>query len=102
MNRRSLDATVALVACAIALMHAAAAAQNNWRTHLKALPQHVVAPSKTAQGWPDLQGKWRIANRIGGPQHSLEYGIDPQSSAIHDWNRNAREASIVREAVVNM
>ena len=70
-------------------------AQNNWAPQLKALPEHVITPSKTPEGWPDLQGKWRIYNRIGGPQHSVEYGIDPQSSVIHGWNRKAREASVV-------
>jgi hypothetical protein len=95
VNRRSLDATAAIAACAVALMHAAVAAQNNWLPHLKALPGHVITPPKTPEGWPDLQGKWRVSNRIGGPQHSIEHGIDPQSSVIHDWNRKAREASVV-------
>ena len=95
MNRRRLDPALAIAACVVALMHAAVFAQNDWRNQLKALPEHVITPPRTPEGWPDLQGKWRIYNRIGGPQHSIEYGIDPQSSVIHDWNRKAREASIV-------
>jgi hypothetical protein len=70
-------------------------AQTNWRPHLKALPENVITPSKTPEGWPDLQGPWNIVSRIGGPQHSIEYGIDPEATAIHDWNPAAREASVV-------
>jgi hypothetical protein len=71
------------------------AAQTNWRPHLKSLPEKVITPTKTPEGWPDLQGAWNVVKRIGGPQHSLEYGIDPEATAIHDWNPAAREASIV-------
>jgi hypothetical protein len=84
-----------LVVAALGATQVGLSAQNNWKPELKALPEHVVTPAKTAEGWPDLQGKWRIYDRIGGPQHSIEYGIDPQSSVIHGWNRQAREASIV-------
>ena len=70
-------------------------AQTDWRPHLKALPPNVIAPAKTAEGWPDLQGAWNIVNRIGGPQHSIELGIDPEATYIHDWNPAAREGSIV-------
>jgi hypothetical protein len=87
--------TLLILALAFGAAQAAVIAQNNWKYELKALPEHVVTPAKTPQGWPDLQGKWRIYNRVGGPQHSIEYGIDPQSSVIHGWNRQAREASIV-------
>ena len=89
--------TIAVLVCAVvcAFVEPSIKAQSNWRPELKALPANVITPEKTPEGWPDLQGKWRIYNRIGGPQHSIEYGIDPQSSVIHGWNRKAREASIV-------
>ena len=70
-------------------------AQDNWRPHLTALPADVITPAKTAEGWPDLQGSWNVTARIGGPQHSLEYGIDPEAVDIHDWNPAARTASVV-------
>ena len=70
-------------------------AQDNWRPHLRALPPNVIAPAKTAEGWPDLQGTWDVVNRVGGPQHSLEYGIDPEAIEIHNWNPAARGGSIV-------
>jgi hypothetical protein len=70
-------------------------AQDNWRPHLKALPANVITPEKTSEGWPDLQGSWNVVNRMGGPQHSLEYGIDPEAVSIHDWNPVARGGSIV-------
>jgi hypothetical protein len=93
---RALASMIAAAAAiGVSLASVPAIAQNNWRPHLKALPEHVITPAKTAQGWPDLQGKWRIVSRVGGPQHSIEYGIDPEASVIHDWNRAAREASIV-------
>src|SRR6267143_6815079 len=99
-NRRACPAEArarrrAIVALALGIAQAALVAQTGWKPELKALPEHVITPPKTPQGWPDLQGKWRLTNRIGGPQHSIEYGIDPQSSVIHGWNRQAREASIV-------
>jgi hypothetical protein len=87
--------TIVIGTLAFGLAQATLIAQNNWLAELKALPEHVITPAKTPEGWPDLRGKWRIQNRIGGPQHSVEYGIDPQSSVIHGWNRKAREASIV-------
>src|SRR5262245_20751514 len=70
-------------------------AQDNWQPHLKALPPNAITPSQTAEGWPDIQGSWNIVNRIGGPQHSIEFGIDPEAVSIHDWNPAARGASIV-------
>jgi hypothetical protein len=95
VQARSAIARMIVAAALAAAADAAVTAQNNWQPELKALPASVITPSRTAEGWPDLQGKWRIYNRIGGPQHSIEFGIDPQSSVIHGWNRKAREASIV-------
>lgn len=79
----------------IVAMASTPTAQNNWRPHLKALPAKVIAPAKTASGWPDLQGTWNVVNRIGGPQHSIEHGIDPEAVAIHNWNPAARGGSII-------
>ena len=87
----SLVAIASLVAWAVS----SPSAQTNWKPHLKAVPAKVITPVKTAEGWPDLQGAWNIVNRIGGPQHSIEWGIDPEATKIHDWNPAAREASIV-------
>jgi hypothetical protein len=85
---------IAAVAFLFAMM-STPTAQNNWRPHLKALPANAITPSQTAEGWPDLQGSWNIVNRIGGPQHSIEFGIDPEAVSIHNWNPAARGASIV-------
>ena len=79
----------------IVAMTSTPSAQNNWRPHLKALPAEVITPAKTPDGWPDLQGTWNVVARIGGPQHSLEYGIDPEATAIHNWNPAARGASVI-------
>lgn len=84
-----------LVAGWFVLSLASTSAQDNWRLHLKGLPANVITPAKTAEGWPNLQGTWNIVRRIDGPQHSIEHGIDPEATAIHDWNPKAREASIV-------
>jgi hypothetical protein len=94
VRNRALGVVVAAVALMIAL-GSAPSAQNNWQPHLKALPAKVITPAKTREGWPDLQGTWDVVNRIGGPQHSLEFGIDPEATAIHDWNPKAREASVI-------
>ena len=83
------------VAGFVSAMMSTPSAQDNWRPHLKSLPADAIAPSSTAEGWPDLQGSWNVVNRIGGPQHSLEYGIDPEATAIHNWNPAARGGSVV-------
>jgi hypothetical protein len=93
MNRRALGSAVA--AAVMVMWTSSPSAQNNWRPHLAALPETVITPAKTAEGWPDLQGSWNVVRRIGGPQHSLELGIDPEATAIHNWNPKAREASVV-------
>jgi hypothetical protein len=87
--------SVLAIAGLILAMVSTPSAQNNWRPHLKALPPDVITPAKTAEGWPDLQGTWNVVARIGGPQHSLEYGIDPEAVAIHNWNPAARGGSVV-------
>jgi hypothetical protein len=79
----------------ILVMASAPSAQNDWRPHLKALPPNAITPAKTGEGWPDLQGAWNVIERIGGPQHSLEFGIDPEAVAIHEWNPAARGGSVV-------
>ena len=62
----------------------------------EALPADDITPAKTTEGWPDLQGSWNVVNRIGGPQPSLEhYGIDPEATAIHNWNPAARGGSVI-------
>ena len=83
------------IAGLILAMASTPSAQNNWLPHLKALPPDAITPAKTAEGWPDLQGTWNVVARIGGPQHSLEYGIDPEAVAIHNWNPAARGGSVV-------
>jgi len=93
MMSRLIMLTIA--ACLVLSMGSTPSAQDNWRPHLKALPADVITPSKTPEGWPDLQGSWNVVKRIGGPQHSIEFGIDPEATAIHEWNPAAREASIV-------
>lgn len=91
------DRALGLIAAAALMVSSVSTsrAQDNWKPHLKALPATVVTPSKTSEGWPDLQGPWNIVNRVGGPQHSIELGIDPEATYIHNWNPQAREASIV-------
>ncbi len=93
MNSRLLMMMAA--ACLVVGTASTPSAQDNWRPHLKALPTSVITPAKTAEGWPDLQGTYNVVRRIGGPQHSIEYGIDPEATAIHEWNPAAREATIV-------
>jgi hypothetical protein len=93
MMRRALGVMVVL-SWVLAVV-STPSAQDDWRPHLKALPPDVITPAKTAHGWPDLQGAWNVVSRIGGPQHSLEYGIDPEAVAIHNWNPAARGGSVV-------
>ncbi len=52
------------------------------KPHLSALPATVIAPQRTPDGQPDLQGSWSILQRIGGDSHSIEEGLDPTTGVI--------------------
>ena len=49
------------------------------KTPMTALPARVIEPTRTAEGWPDLQGTWTSGAYGGGAMHSLEVGRDPDT-----------------------
>lgn len=49
---------------------------------LTALPDRVIEPKRTSEGWPDLQGTWTSGAYPGGSQDSIESGWDPADIVV--------------------
>ena len=45
-------------------------------------PDLFIEPTKTPEGWPDLQGTWSSDPYPGRAGHSIEVGVDPIDVAI--------------------
>lgn len=52
------------------------------KERLLVLPEHVIEPAKTPEGWPDLQGSWSSAPYPGTARTSVEQGIDPLDLSV--------------------
>lgn len=82
--------TTAVTVMSLAAAPAAGQNASSRRTHFRALPEQLITPARTPDGQPDLQGDWRFT-RQGGPEHSLEFGIDPGATKIHNWKPEDRQ-----------
>lgn len=91
MNHRNFGSMMAMIAVVLVMSLAPVPATGQGgpgtRTgpHLRALPADVITPPRTPDGQPDLQGAWSM-QRVGGPEHSFEFGIDPSSAMAVNWN----------------
>jgi hypothetical protein len=52
------------------------------KQRLTAWPAQVIQPTRTPEGWPDLQGNWNSGAYPGGARDSIEAGWGPDDIVI--------------------
>src|SRR5438093_10439061 len=52
------------------------------KRHLTALPDRVIEPKRTSEGWPDLQGTWTSGAYPARSQHRIGAGWAPDALTV--------------------